>query len=110
MNNTVSALQELYNRIPRRHTSDNVKEMYGIIDEYEALLQGIEAESPSYEQLVATYFDTIEPVRVTIKKSNDNKASKKNKDNLFDEASGLLKDSVTELMAAYTNAVKAEPK
>lgn len=110
MNNTVSDLQALYDRIPRRHTSDNVKEMYSLIDEYETLLQAIEAESPAHEQLAANYFDTIEQVRATIKKSNDNKASKKTKDTLFDEGSGLMKDAVAEIMAAYADMAKVEEK
>jgi hypothetical protein len=40
----------------------------------------------------------LDPIRATIKKSNDSKASKKAKDVLFDEASGALKDTMEELM------------
>jgi len=97
MNEIKEELQELFNRIPRRHTADNVKEMYSILDAYEALLQKLEADA-RYEQLVAPFFEALDPIRATIKKSNDNKASKKTKDVLFDEASGALKDTMEELM------------
>ena len=97
MNEIKEELQELFNRIPRRHTADNVKEMYSILDAYEALLKKLEADA-SYEQLVAPFFEALDPIRATIKKSNDNKASKKMKDVLFDEASEALKDTMEELM------------
>lgn len=100
MNNIGNKLQELFDRIPRRHNADNVKEIYSILDEYEEVLQGIEGEK-EYEQHVAPFFDALDPIRATVKKSNDNKASKKVKDTLFDEASGMLKDSVEELMRLY---------
>ena len=101
MNITVTRLNELFNRIPRRHTPDNVKELYSILDEYEEILQMIEAESVHYEQLVPPFFEALDPIRVTAKKSSDNKASKKIKDSLFDDASGSLKDSMRELMELY---------
>ena len=97
MNDNKEQLKELFDRIPRRHTSDNVKEMYSILDAYEDLLKDMEAK-PGYEQLVAPFFEALDPIRATIKKSNDNKASKKTKDVLFDEASGALKDTMEELM------------
>jgi len=97
MNEIKEDLQQLFNRIPRRHTADNVKEMYSILDAYEELLKRLEADA-RYEQLVARFFDALDPIRATIKKSNDNKASKKGKDVLFDEASGALKDTMEELM------------
>lgn len=97
MNDKNEKLRELFNRIPRRHTADNVKEMYNILDEYEDLLQEMEAE-PQYEKTVARFFEALDPIRATVKKSNDNKASKKTKDVLFDEASGALKDTIEELM------------
>src|SRR6476620_9440074 len=90
-------LQELFDRIPRRHTADNVKEIYGILDAYEDLLTTLEANA-RYEQLVAPFFASLDPIRTTLKKSNDNKASKKQKDDLFDEGSGMLKDSMKDLM------------
>lgn len=97
MNEIKESLQELFDRIPRRHTADNVKEMYSILDAYEELLQQLEADK-QYEQQVAPFFDALDPIRVTIKKSNDNKASKKAKDVLFDEASGALKDTIEAAM------------
>src|SRR6478609_9349963 len=90
-------LHQLFNRIPRRHTADNVKEIYSILDEYEEALKRLEADA-RYEQLVAPFFEALDPIRATIKKSNDNKASKKAKDMLFDEASGALKDTMETLM------------
>jgi hypothetical protein len=101
MSTTITALNELFERIPRRHSPDNVKEMYSILDEYESLLQTIEAESPVLEKKVAPFFDSLEPIRGLIKKSSDNKASKKMKDNFFDEASGSLKDSVQSVLDFY---------
>ena len=97
MNEMNEKLKELFDRIPRRHTADNVKEMYSILDEYEDLLTTLEADE-RYEKEIARFFDAVEPIRATVKKSNDNKASKKGKDMLFDEASGALKDTMEELM------------
>lgn len=108
MNATSTALRELFNRIPRRHTPDNVKEIYAILEDYEQLLQSIEAESTVFEKEVAQYFESLDPIRTTIKKSSDNKASKKTKDTLFDEASGLLKDNMEALMAFYSTESKTE--
>lgn len=96
MTETAQKLNDLYSRIPRRHTADNVKEIYAILDEYEDLLKEMEADS-RYEPIIAAYFDDLDPIKATIKKSNDNKASKKNKDVLFDEASGALKDAMDNL-------------
>jgi hypothetical protein len=90
-------IKELFDRIPRRHTTDNVKEMYSILDAYEDLLTSMEADG-RYEKQAARFFEAIDPIRATIKKSNDNKASKKAKDVLFDEASGALKDTIEELL------------
>jgi hypothetical protein len=97
MNESHEKLRELFDRIPRRHTADNVKEMYSILDAYEDLLKEMEADE-RYEKQVARLFETLDPIRATIKKSNDNKASKKTKDVLFDEASGALKDSMEEAL------------
>ena len=97
MNEIEEKAKQLFDRIPRRHTADNVKEMYSILDAYEDLLQTMEAVD-GYEKAVAPFFEALEPLRATIKKSNDNKASKKTKDVLFDEASGALKDAMEELM------------
>jgi adenine-specific DNA glycosylase len=101
MNTTTTALQALFNRIPRRHSLENVKDIYGILTEYEDLLIKIEAVNPFYEKNIPVFFDELEQVRSTIKKSTDNKASKKNKDSLFDEGSGSLKDSMQALMDLY---------
>lgn len=87
----------MYDRIPRRHSLENVKEMNTILDEYEELLMAMEAD-PAYENQIAPFFDALDPIRSTIKKSNDNKASKKGKDDLFDEGSGALKDTMHELL------------
>src|SRR5688572_18944727 len=104
MNDTRNALAELFERIPRRHSPDNVREIYSILDEYEGLLQTIEAESPVFEKQVAPFFDSLEPVRGLVKKSADNKASKKMKDSFFDEASGSLKDSMQSVLEFYKPA------
>ncbi len=97
MADTGATLKELFDRIPRRHTADNVKEIYNILDEYEDLLQTMETDA-RYADQIAGFFDALDPIRATIKKSNDNKASKKTKDVLFDEASGNLKDTMEALM------------
>jgi hypothetical protein len=97
MNEINKNLKALFDRIPRRHTADNVKEMYSILDAYEDLLKTLEADE-RYEKQIAPFFEALDPIRATIKKSNDNKASKKGKDMLFDEASGALKDTMEELM------------
>ena len=103
MNSTSSALTALFNRIPRRHSTDNVKDINNIVTEYEDLLINIEAINPFYEKSIPVFFDNLELVKLSIKKSTDNKASKKNKDNFFDEASGALKDSIQALLVVYGN-------
>ena len=97
MNEIKEKIKELFGRIPRRHTTDNVKEMYSLLDEYEDVLKMMEADE-RYENVVAPFFETLDPIRATIKKSNDNKAAKRTKDVLFDEGSGALKDTIEELM------------
>lgn len=97
MNESHEKLKELFNRIPRRHTADNVKEIYSILDAYEDVLKEMEADGRN-EQQTARFFEALDPIRATIKKSNDGKASKKSKDVLFDEASGALKDTIEEAM------------
>jgi hypothetical protein len=97
MNEIGERLRELFQRIPRRHTTDNVKEMYSILDAYEDLLKEMEADQ-RYEKQVDRFFEALDPIRATIKKSKDSKASKKSKDMLFDEASGALKDTMEEAM------------
>ena len=102
MNEVEKNLRALFDRIPRRHTADNVKEIYNILDAYEELLKTIE-DDERYEKQIARFFEALDPIRTTIKKSNDNKASKKGKDILFDEASGALKDTMEELIQLKAN-------
>ena len=97
MNEIEQKLGELFRRIPRRHTADNVKEIYSILDAYEDVLKSIETNE-RYEKQVARFFEDLDPIRAIIKKSNDNKASKRAKEVLFDEASGALKDSMEAAM------------
>ena len=97
MNESHEKIKDLFDRIPRRHTTENVKEMYAILDAYEDVLMSMEADK-QYEQLVAPLVEALEPIRATVRKSNDPKASKKAKDVLFDEASGSLKDAMEEAM------------
>lgn len=106
MNQTTAALTALFNRIPRRHSTDNVKDINSIISEYEDILISIEAINPFYEKNTPVFFEQLDMVRATLKKSTDNKASKKNKDNFFDEASGMLKDSIQALMEVYADGNK----
>ncbi|MET0464684.1 MAG: hypothetical protein ABW007_16085 [Chitinophagaceae bacterium] len=90
-------VKKLFDRIPRRHSADNVKEINSILDSYEDLLKDMEADARCEKQVVP-FFESLDPIRATIKKSNDNKASKKTKDLLFDEGSSALKESVEELL------------
>ncbi|HMK03423.1 MAG TPA: hypothetical protein VK489_04500 [Ferruginibacter sp.] len=106
MNPTTTALTALFNRIPRRHTLENIKEINGIIAEYESLLIKIEAMNPFYEKNIPVFFDDLDEVRAAIKKSTDNKAPKKSKDLFFDEASGKLKDSIQALIGVYDDGSK----
>jgi hypothetical protein len=103
MNSTTAALTALFNRIPRRHSTDNLKDINGIVCEYEELLKNIEGVNSWYEKNTAIFFDDLDLVRATIKKSTDNKASKKNKDSFFDEASGMLKDNIESLISIYAD-------
>lgn len=104
MNEIEEKLKELFHRIPRRHSADNVKEMYSILDAYEELLKTLEADD-RYEKQVGRFFEALNPIRATIKKSNDSKVSKKGKDVLFDEASGVLKDTVEETMQLFKSTL-----
>lgn len=101
--NQTAALTALFNRIPRRHSADNVKDINSIITEYEDLLITIEAINPWYEKNTPSFFEALDEVRAGIKKSIDNKASKKNKDSYFDDASGTLKDSMQALIELYAD-------
>lgn len=106
MNATTTALTALFDRIPRRHSIENVKEINSILQEYENLLMKIEAENSFYEKHVTTYFNDLDAVRASIKKSTDNKASKKNKDDSFDDGSSALKDSIQSLLTMYSDGSK----
>jgi len=97
MNEAHEKLQDLFNRIPRRHTADNVKEIYAILDAYEDVLKDMEGDE-RYGARVAPLFESLDTIRATVKASNSPKASKKAKDDLFDEASGALKDAVEEAL------------
>jgi len=103
MNNAAAGLQALFDRIPRRHSLENVKEINGLLDEYEELLLVIEGVNPFYEKNIPVFFDDLETIRTVIKRSTDNKASKKLKDSLFDEGSGTLKDSMQALILIYAD-------
>jgi hypothetical protein len=98
MNELHEKLRDLFHRIPRRHTADNVKDIYSIIDAYEEVLLAMEADQRYAQQTVAGLFEGLDTIRATVKNSNSPKASKKAKDDLFDEASGALKDAVEEAM------------
>ena len=108
MNGTTTSLNHLFNKIPRRHSLDNVKEIYGILAEYEDVLKSIEAENSWYEKNTANYFDEIVVARSLVKKSTDHKASKKNKDQFFDDAASMLKDSMQSLIEIYADGSRSE--
>lgn len=99
MNQYANELEKLRASIPRRHSVENVADMNNIMNDYEDILRKVEAIDASFEKNAAPFFAELDEVRAKIKLSTSNKASKKNKDMLFDEASGLLKDSVEGLMA-----------
>ncbi|MEP7165670.1 MAG: hypothetical protein ABI741_13305 [Ferruginibacter sp.] len=108
MNPTTTALNLLFDRIPRRHSPDNVKDIYQLLAEYEDLLKKIEAENGWYEKNTNIFFDEIDAIKLVIKRSVDNKASKKNKDLFFDEASGSFKDNVQALLEVYADGSRAQ--
>jgi hypothetical protein len=101
MNSTATALTALFNRIPRRHSIENVKDINSIVTEYETILITIEAINSFYEKNIPVFFNDLDTIRAALKKSTDKKASKKNKDSFFDEASGILKDSIQATITIY---------
>jgi hypothetical protein len=101
MDQYTTALRELYDRIPRRHSVENVKEINNILQEYESILGKIESLNSYYEKKAADFFPTLDTIRATVKMSTDNKASKKSKDDFFDKASGNLKDDIQSLIEMY---------
>jgi hypothetical protein len=98
---TVISINALFARIPRRHNDENVKEIKSIVAEYEDILITIEAVNSFYENNISSFFDNVEEIKILIKKSTDNKASKKIKDNFFDDASVALKDSMEALLKMW---------
>jgi hypothetical protein len=100
-------LQELFKRIPRRHSAENVKDINTIVNDYENILKEIESINNYYEAKAADLFPELDNIRAKIKMSTDNKASKKNKDIFFDDASGALKDSIASLIGIYDEGSKA---
>jgi hypothetical protein len=101
-----NSLTALFNRIPRRYSVDNVKEINTILAEYEDLLIEIEAINSFYEKAVPPFFDNIESIKIDVKNATSNKASKKGKDDFFDDASCGLKDSMEALMEVWGDGKK----
>ena len=101
MNPTTAALQELLNRVPRRHSPDNVKEIVLLMSGYENVLMRIESTNTYYEKESAVFFSELENIRAVVKKSTDNKASKKNKDDYFQEAAGNLKQNIEAMINVF---------
>src|SRR6267378_4709098 len=60
MEQHAAALQELYNRVPRRHSADNVKEINNILDEYENILSTIEGLNAWYEKNTAAFYPSLD--------------------------------------------------
>ena len=108
MDSNATALTALFNRIPRRHSIENVKDINSIVTEYESILLNIEAINTFYEKNIPVFFEDLDIIRATIKKSTDNKASKKSKDSIFDEASGILKDSIQSLLTIYDDGNRTD--
>lgn len=106
MKATTATLTDLLERVPRRHSADNVKEINTLVSEYEEILITIEALNSYYEKNTAVFFEDLDKVRTAVKKSTDNKASKKSKDDYFSEASGILKESIESLIKVYEDGGK----
>ncbi|HTE33137.1 MAG TPA: hypothetical protein VK666_22290 [Chryseolinea sp.] len=68
----------------------------------------IEAVNPYYEKQTAIFFEDLDTVRTAVKKSTDNKASKKSKDDYFAEASNVLKASIESLIDVYGDGNKTD--
>jgi hypothetical protein len=96
-----NTLSSLFHSIPRRYSVDNVKEINSILVAYEDVLIEIEAINGFYEKAVPPFFDHIESIKATIKNSTSSKASKKGKDDFFDDASCALKDSMEAVIELY---------
>jgi len=107
MEQYASVLQNLYDRVPRRHSAENVLEINNVLDEYADILGKIESINPWYEKNTAVFYPSLESIQQTIKSSGSNKHSKKAKDGLFDEASGQLKDDIEALIKVFGNGSNA---
>ena len=94
-------LQDLYDKIPRRHSAENMLVINAILDDYSDILGKIESTNAWYEKNTAVFYPSLETIQQTIKMSGSNKHSKKAKDDLFDEASGSLKDDIMALIKLY---------
>jgi hypothetical protein len=101
-----SQLQDLYDRIPRRHSAENIAGINSILDDYSDILGKIESINAWYEKNTAVFYPSLQTIQNNIKMSNSSKHSKKAKDNLFDEASGSLKDDIQSLILVYSNGDK----
>ena len=99
-------LQDLYDRIPRRHSAENVQAINSLLDDYADILGKIESTNAWYEKNTAVFYPSLESIQGNIKMSTSNKHSKKTKDDLFDEASGNLKDDIQALIKVYTEGSK----
>ena len=100
MEQYIATLNDLYNRIPRRHSSENLQLINAVLDEYTDVLGKVEATSPWFEKSAAAFYPSLESIQANIKMSNSSKHAKKAKDNLFDDASGQLKDDIQSLIQA----------
>lgn len=94
-------LQDLYDRIPRRHSAENIASINSIMDDYSGILHKIESINAWYEKNTAVFYPSLETIQYNIKMSNSNKHSKKAKDTLFADASGNLKDDIQSLIQVY---------
>lgn len=99
-------LSALFNRIPRRYSVDNIKEINSLLTDYEDVLIEIEAVNSFYEKAVPPFFENIEAIKVNIKNATSSKASKKQKDDFFDDASCGLKDSVDALVEVWGDGAR----
>lgn len=101
MMDILQALNTLYDKIPRRYSVDNIKEIQTVVLQYEQILMAIEAINSQYEKGITNYFNDIEVITNLVKQANSNKASKKAKDDFFNEASTAFKNSVEAVTICY---------
>ena len=67
MQEQITALEVLYNRTPRRHTAENIKEIISILSEYESLLQSLEGSSLYFEKNTPDLFSNLDTIRQNVK-------------------------------------------